>query len=281
MPAPAIPARPPAPGNRLLLAIRRSVIVRWTTLRSAGWSVLQRGHDAVCRPRYPISPGSTDAPFALLEWPSDDPERVSVPAGLTPFDRPRGPVSHAAVLTRWLRPGSLGHRAFPSVARDNPTAGNDVSVTPAFRQAVRAGERGTGVHVPGPPCNRSGGHERAVRRVCAADVRCAGWLRSADPPALPRGSRPRFGRQQWVVCCARRGLAHVAASATSAPSRPAVNRTCSHPAIAVPTGRRSAVAAPYGKCGEITYSYRQLQTPVGLRRLRNRSFGHGIRAPGP
>ena len=108
-----------------------------------------------------------------------------------------------------------------------------------------------------------GGDERAARRVCAADVRCAGWLRSADPPALPRGSRPRFGRQQWVVCCARRGLAHVAASATSATSRPAVNRMCSHPAIAVPTGRRSAVAAPYGKCREITYSYRQLQTPGG------------------
>ena len=45
-------------------------------------------------------------------------------------------------------------------------------------------------HVPGPPCNRSGGHERAVQRVCAADVRCAGRLRSSDPPALPRGSPP-------------------------------------------------------------------------------------------
>ena len=53
--------------------------------------------------------------------------------------RPRGPVSHAAVLTRWLRPGSLGQRAVPSVARDNLTAGNDVFVTPTFRQAVRAG----------------------------------------------------------------------------------------------------------------------------------------------
>ena len=63
--------------------------------------------------------------------------------------------------------------------------------------------------------------------------------------------------------------------------RPAVNRMCSHAAIAVPAGRRAAVAAPYGMCGEITYSYRQLQTPVGLRRLRKRSFGHGSRAPGP
>ena len=60
------------------------------------------------------------------------------PPGLLRSIAPR-PVSHAAVLTRSLRPGSLGQRAVPSVARDNLTAGNDVFVTPTFRQAVRAG----------------------------------------------------------------------------------------------------------------------------------------------
>ena len=93
-----------APGNRLPLAIRRSVIVRRTTLRPAGWSVLQRGHDAVCRARYPIWPGSTDDPFALLEWPSDDPERVSVHSGLPPSTDPWAGLqcsrSHPLVASR-------------------------------------------------------------------------------------------------------------------------------------------------------------------------------------
>ena len=180
------------------------MIVRRTTLRSAGWSVLQRGHDAVCRPRYPISPGSTDDPFALLEWPSDDPARVPVPAGLTPLIVPAGrspmqPFSPARSLPdRWV-----SGQFRPSSATISPPG----TTSPSRPRS-------------GPPCNRSGGHERAVQRVCAADVRCAGWLRSADSPALPRGSRPRFGRQQWVVCCARRRLTPVAVSATSAPLAP-------------------------------------------------------------
>ena len=100
----------PGPGNFLLLAIRRCVIVRWTTLRSAGWSVLQRGHDAVCRPRYPISPGSTDAPFALFEWSSDDPERVSVHSGLTPSTVPvgRSPMRRSHPLDASRIAGSAG-----------------------------------------------------------------------------------------------------------------------------------------------------------------------------
>ena len=233
----------------------------------------------MCLPRYPISPGSTGAPFALLEWPSDDPERVSVHAGLTPSTVPVGrspmrPFSPArCVPDRWA---SGLHR--PSAATTPPPG--TTSPSRPRRQTVRAGERGIRVHVPGPPCKPHGGDGRTARRMCAADVRRAGRLRSADPPASPGVRAPL--RTPTVACVLRSprsgqrcGLCNLGAP------RPAVNRLCAHPAIAVPAGRRSAVAAPYGKCGEITYSYRRLQTPGALRRLRNRSFGHGIRAPGP
>ena len=173
----------------------------------------------------------------------------------------RGPVSHAAVFTRWLRPGSLGQRAFTSVARDNPTAGNDVSVTPTFRQTVRAGGRGIGVHVPGPPCKPHGGDGRTARRVCAADVRCAGWLRSADPPALPRGSRPRFGRQQWVVCCARRRLTPVAPPAT-----PDLSPRCEQDLCT--SRHRGPDRSTVGGCGPVWYvrgDNLQLQTVTDAR----------------
>ena len=126
-----------------------------------------------------------------------------------------------------------------------------------------------------------GGYERAVPRVCAADVRCAGRLRSADSPALPRGTRPPL-RTPTVGCVLRSPRSGAGCAPRNAQPLAPVHGTCSRPAlIAVPAGRRSAVAAPYGMCGEITYSYRQLQTPGALRRLRKRSFGHGIRAPGP
>ena len=204
-------------------------------------------------------------------------ECLSTPVLLRPPTR--GPVSHAAVLTRWLRPGSLGQRAVPSVARDNPAAGNDVSVTPTFRQAVRAGERGTGVHVPGPPCNRSRGHERAVRWVGAADVRCAGY--GVRIPRPSPGVRVPASDANSGSCVALAEVWRTLRPPQCPTSRPCA-RACSRPAlIAVPAGRRSAVAALYGMCGEITYSYRQLQTPGRVRRLRKRSFGHGIRAPVP
>ena len=126
----------------------------------------------MCRPRYPISPGSTDDPFALLEWPSDDPERVSVHSGLTPFTVPVGrspmqPFSPAGcVPDRWV---SGLYR--PSPATIPPPGTTSPSRPP--RLTVRAGERGLGVHVPGPPCNRflegmNGLSDGCVRRTFGA-----------------------------------------------------------------------------------------------------------------
>ena len=143
-----------------------------------------------------------------------------------------------------------------------------------------AGGRGLGVHVPGPPCKPHGGDGRTARRCVRRTFgTLAGYgVRSPRPsPGVRAPLRtPTVGRvvrsPKSDARCAPRNVQLLAP----------VHGTCSRPAhIAVPPGRRTAVAAPYGKCGEITYSYRQLQTPGGLRRLRNRSIGHGIRAPGP
>ena len=95
------------------------------------------------------------------------------------------------------------------------------------------------------------------RRQPARFPEPSGWRRrrcEQDRFTAPGGRRPRApGR---VNSCPQ-DLTGVAGTAMRQPLAP-VNRLCSRPAhIAVPAGRRPAVAAPYGMCGEITYSYRR------------------------
>ena len=124
-------------------------------------------------------------------------------------------------------------------------------------------------------CNRGAVRGlRAVRRHMASTAGAvpgamlgwrepSGWRRrrcEQDRFTAPGGRRPRApGR---VNSCPQ-DLTGVAGTAMRQPLAP-VHGTCSRPAhIAVPAGRRPAVAAPYGKCGEITYSYRRYRRPWG------------------
>ena len=183
-------------------------------------------------------------------------------SGLTPSTVPVGRSPMRPFSPARLRPGSLGQRAVPSVARDNPTAGNDVSVTPAFRQTVRAGERGLGVHVPGPPCKPHGGDERAVAAgVCGG--RSVRWqVTECGSPGPPPGFAPPL-RTPTVGRVLRSPRSDARCSARNAGD---LSPRCEQDVFT--SRHRGPGRSPVGGCGPVWYvrgDNLQLQTVTDAR----------------
>ena len=173
----------------------------------------------------------------------------TVPVGQSPM-QPFSPAG--CVPDRWV---SGLFRSSPATI---PPPGTTSPSRPP-RQTVWAGERGLGV--PGPPCKPHGGDGRTARRVCAADVRCAGRLRSADSPALSRGPRPAWDANSGSCVALGRRLTPVAPPAT-----PKFSPRCEQ---AVCTSRhRGPGRSPRAGCGPVWYvrgDNLQLQTVTDAR----------------